>query len=99
MPTTHARVFDRRASMKKEKGPIDPRTELSDEEKDHIREIFFGEVVPKLGRLHARLGTISCEFADPKFKNWMVRFRSRGSDFEIVDFEYDEEGCGVDLDL
>ena len=29
----------------------------------------------------------------------MIQFRSVGSFFEIVDFEYDEEGEGLDLDL
>jgi hypothetical protein len=73
--------------------------ELSDEERDSIRALFFQEVVPKLIKLQARLGTISCEFADPKYSNWMIRFRSRGSDFELVDFEYDEDAASIDLDL
>jgi hypothetical protein len=29
----------------------------------------------------------------------MVQFRSRGDAFEIVDFEFDERGAGMDLDL
>lgn len=64
-----------------------------------MREIFFHEVVPKLVRLHARTGIVSCEFAGPVYRNWQIRFRSRGSGFDIVDFEYDEEGAGLDLDL
>jgi hypothetical protein len=73
--------------------------ELSDEEKYRIREIFFHEVVPKLIRLHARTGIVSCDFAGPEYRSWQIRFRSRGSGFDIVDFEYDEEGAGLDLDL
>lgn len=73
--------------------------ELSDEEIDRLRELFFQEVVPKLIRLHARNGIVSCEFAGPEYRSWQIRFRSRGSDFDIVDFEYDEEGTALDLDL
>ena len=73
--------------------------ELTDEEKIEIQEIFSVEIVPKLKKLDARRGTISCEFAGPQYANWMIQFRSRGEDFEIVDFEYDEEGAGIDLDL
>jgi hypothetical protein len=73
--------------------------ELTDEEKIEIQEIFSVEIVPKLKKLSARLGTISCEFAGPQYTNWMIQFRSRGEDFEIVDFEYDEEGAGIDLDV
>jgi hypothetical protein len=29
----------------------------------------------------------------------MIQFRSRGDEFEIVDFEYDEMGAGIDLDV
>ena len=72
---------------------------LTDEEKIEIQEIFSEEIVPKLKKLDARLGTISCEFAGPQYANWMIQFRSRGEDFEIVDFEYDEKGAGIDLDL
>ena len=32
-------------------------------------------------------------------KNWILQFRSFGSDFEIVEFEYDKEGDVLDLDL
>jgi hypothetical protein len=73
--------------------------ELSDEEKHRLSEIFFEEVVPKLIRLHARTGMVSCEFAGAEYRSWQIRFTSRGSGFDIVDFEYDEEGAGLDLDL
>jgi hypothetical protein len=72
---------------------------LTDEEKSEIQEIFSEEIVPKLRKLDARLGTISCEFAGPQYSKWMIQFRSRGEEFEIVDFEWDEQGCGIDLDL
>jgi hypothetical protein len=73
--------------------------ELEDEEKDAIREVFSKHVAPKLARLHARNGVISCAFASPQYKNWQIHFRSVGSDFDIVEFEYDEEADGMDLDL
>ncbi len=76
-----------------------PDFELSDEDKDHIRGVFLEEIVPKLARLHARVGAISCEFAGTQYQKWMIHFNSRGSDFQILDFAYDEEGCAIDLDL
>lgn len=73
--------------------------ELGDEDKDVIRDAFLKHVVPKLARLHARNGVISCAFAAPQYKNWQIHFRSVGSDFDIVEFEYDEQGDSIDLDL
>jgi len=72
---------------------------ITEEEQDHIRTVFHEKVVPKLVKLHARLGNIACEFAGERYKNWMIEFKSVGDDFEIVDFEYDEKGAGIDLDL
>ena len=72
---------------------------LTDEDKSEIQEVFFDKILPKLKKLDARLGTISCDFAGPQYANWMIQFRSRGEEFEIVDFEYDEMGAGIDLDL
>jgi hypothetical protein len=72
---------------------------LSDEDKSHIRERFLEELVPKLKRLHARMGNISCGFAGPQYEKWVIQFRSRGSDFEIVGFEYDEQACEMDLEM
>ena len=43
--------------------------------------------------------TLNCEFAGEQYRNWNIRFKSVGSGFDIVEFEYDEEGCGIDLDL
>jgi hypothetical protein len=73
--------------------------ELEDDDKFLISNIFFEKIVPKLRRLDAKLGTINCEFAGKRYSNWNIRFKSAGSGFEIVDFEYDEEGVGLDLDL
>ena len=73
--------------------------ELNDEEKDHIRAVFFDDIAPKLTKLHARIGTISCEFAGDQYRKWIIQFRSRGSDFEILSFEYDEAAASIDLDL
>ena len=33
------------------------------------------------------------------YKDWSIQFKSAGSDFDIVEFEYDENGEGIDLDL
>jgi hypothetical protein len=73
--------------------------ELTREDETHIMSVFRDEVMPKLQRLDARLGSLSCAFAGVQYKNWLIEFRSVGRDFEIVDFQYDEEGEGLDLDL
>jgi hypothetical protein len=73
--------------------------DLTDEDQEHIRAVFHQELVPKLMRHGARNGTLNCEFAGEAYKNWNIQFRSAGSDFEIVEFEYDEEGDSFDLDL
>jgi hypothetical protein len=75
------------------------KDQLTEEEKSEIQQFFSEVIVPKLKKLDARLGTISCEFAGPQYANWMIQFKSRGDDFEVVDFEYDETGAGMDLDL
>jgi hypothetical protein len=73
--------------------------DLDEEEKGHIREVFFEQIVPKLTRLHARKGTIGCGFAGIRYRKWTIQFDSRRSGFEILGFEYDEDAGGVDLDL
>ena len=73
------------------------RLQLDQDDKADIMEKFWEVMVPKLRRAHARVGTISCEFAGAKYKNWNVLFRSRGEDFEITDFEYDADTRPVDL--
>jgi hypothetical protein len=75
------------------------QAQLDEEDQEYIRDLFYREIVPKLIKLHARNGMVGCEFAGPRFSQWQIQFRSRGQDFDIVDFEYDEEGCSIDLDL
>lgn len=75
------------------------KKELSDDDRELILEVFEREVVPKLKNLQARLGTLNCDFAGDEFRHWAVQFKSMGSDFSIVAFEYDEDGAGLDLDL
>ena len=85
--------------MNDREGQVDYHPELDDDDKTHITDIFFEEVVPKLRKLGARLGNLNCDFAGEEYRNWTILFRSIGSDFKIVDFEYDEDGEGMDLDL
>ena len=85
--------------MKKREDQIKLVYELDEEDLAHIREIFYEDMVPKLIKYDARLGNLSCEFAGEQYKNWILQFQSKGSDFEIVEFEYDEEGDNIDLDL
>ena len=73
--------------------------ELDDDDRAYITELFFQDIAAKLKRLDARSGNLNCEFAGKKYKDWSIRFRSVGSDFEIVEFEHDENGAGIDLDL
>ena len=73
--------------------------ELSDEDLEIIRESFYEKVVPKLQKLHARLGNIDCSFAGHRYSNRVLRFRSVGSEFEIDDIEYDPKADVFDLDL
>ncbi len=76
-----------------------PVIDLIDDEKIMISEIFYEEITPLLKKLGARIGTVNCGFADPKYSKWNIRFKSAGSDFYIDDFEYDEDGTSIDLDL
>jgi hypothetical protein len=85
--------------MEKDKKTVHRTQELGYEDQDRIRMIFHEEVVPKLVKYHARIGTLNCQFAGDQYKNWNIRFRSAGTGFEIVEFEYDEEGTGRSLDL
>jgi hypothetical protein len=72
--------------------------ELDDDDRIRITDIFFEEVVAKLKKMDARIGTLNCDFAGEQYSKWNVHFKSKGSDFEIVDFEYDEDSCGFSLD-
>ena len=84
--------------MKEREDQIHLPHELENDEREYLREIFFEDIVPKLNNLHARIGTINCDFAGEKYKNWNIQFKSTGPGFEIVDFEYDEDSCGFSLD-
>lgn len=79
--------------------PEQEHPQLGEEDEAHIRDLFHREIAPKLVRLQARNGVLGCDFAGPRFSHWQIHFRSRGGSFDIVEFEYDEEGCGIDLDL
>lgn len=72
---------------------------LSNDDRDLIISVFHEEIVPKLKRLQARTGILSCAFAGARYEHWTVRFISIGSDFDIVDIEYDEDACSIDLDV
>ena len=85
--------------MEKEKNSEHIIDELDEEDKAHIADIFLEEIVPKLRKHDARLGNLSCGFAGEQYRYWTLQFKSVRSDFEIVEFTYDEEGDGIDLDL
>jgi hypothetical protein len=76
---------------------IDMREELTEDEKFEIMTVFSGEVVPKLKKLSARIGTLNCAFAGPQYGNWLIHFRETRSDFAITEFEYDEDSRDLDL--
>jgi hypothetical protein len=71
--------------------------ELTDEDRLQILTAFSEDVVPKLKKLNARIGTLNCSFADPRFSHWLIHFRETRSDFEITEFEYDEDSRNLDL--
>ena len=77
---------------------IDLKSELDDEDKVYITEIFFEKIVTKLQRMDARIGTLNCDFAGDQYKKWNIHFKSKGQGFEIVDFEYDEDSYSFSLD-
>jgi hypothetical protein len=67
------------------------KRELDDDDKIHITEIFQGDIAARLMQMDARSGNISCEFAGPQYRNWVIQFKSSRWGLEIVDFEYDED--------
>lgn len=73
------------------------REELTENEKFEIMTAFSEKVAPKLKKLNARIGTLNCAFADPRYANWLIHFRETRSDFEITAFEYDEDSRDLDL--
>jgi hypothetical protein len=97
MEPTTVQAFPR-GSMRMDPMKKNRLTELSDEDKIHISQVFSEIITPKLKRLQARLGTLSCAFAGEEYTSWAVQFRSVGDDFKIVDFEYDEDAEHLDLE-
>ncbi len=83
--------------MNERKDQIEMPPELTEEDKLHITEIFVEDIIPKLRFMNARIGTLNCDFAGEEYKNWNVVFKEVGSDFKILEFEYDEEGRGITL--
>lgn len=81
--------------MKERKEQIELLPELTEEEKAHVTEVFVEEIIPKLKFMNARTGVLNCEFAGEEYKNWSIIFKEVGSDFEILEFEYEEEGRGI----
>jgi len=75
-----------------------PKYELDDDDKGRITEVFFENIIPKLRKLSARIGTLNCDFAGKEYENWNIHFKSKGSGFEIVDFEYDKDSFGFSLE-
>ncbi len=70
--------------------PSPLKRELEDDDKFHISHIFEAEIAPRLLQMDARNGNISCEFAGPQYRYWVVEFKSSRWGLEIVGFEYDE---------
>ena len=98
-PYFQIRYSTKMHSSKTTEPEINPIEALSSEDKEHILIVFHEEIVPKLANLDARLGNLNCEFAGDRYRNWSIQFKSAGSGYEIVDFEYDEQGTAMDLDL
>ncbi|MBW1780079.1 MAG: hypothetical protein JRL30_05015 [Deltaproteobacteria bacterium] len=67
------------------------KDELDDDDRFRIAEVFHEDIVPRLMMMHARNGTINCEFAGEQYKNWVIEFKSSRSGLDIVDFEYDRD--------
>jgi len=70
---------------------------LDDDDKIHITEIFEVDIAAKLMQVDAKCGNISCEFAGPQYRNWVIEFKSSRWGLEIVDFEYDEDTRSFNL--
>lgn len=86
-------------TQKPEIGPDRGGHGLSDDGREHILSVFHEDIVPKLQRLQARTGVLSCAFAGAEYENWTVRFISSGAGFAVVEIEYDENARGIDLDI
>jgi hypothetical protein len=85
--------------MRGEKGKKERPPELDLDDTILISELFQDRVVERLKKLHARSGVVTCSFAGPKYKNWLLEFRSAGSGFEVVGFRFDERAEEMGLDL
>ena len=70
---------------------------LDDGDRVHITGIFHEDIAPRLMKMGARTGSITCEFAGEQYKNWLITFKSARSGFKIVDFEYDEDARTIQL--
>jgi hypothetical protein len=81
--------------MAEKEKPTEFLSELSEDDKLEITAVFVEDIIPKLRFMSARTGTLNCEFAGEKYKNWNIIFKEAGSDYEILDFEYEEEGRGI----
>lgn len=84
--------------MDEKRNKTEIQHELDDYDRMHITDIFFEVVVAKLRKIDARIGTLNCDFAGERYSNWNIHFKSKGSGFEIVDFEYDIDSRGFSLD-
>ena len=84
--------------MTDKKAHSDLQHDLDDDDKAFITEIFFEEMVEKLKKVDARIGTLNCDFAGNQYKHWNITFKSKGPGFEIVDFDYDADSYGFSLD-
>jgi hypothetical protein len=73
------------------------RERLTADDEFTIMTAFSEAVVPKLKKLNARIGTLSCEFAGSQYRNWLIHFKETRSDFEITEFEYDKDSRNMDL--
>ncbi|EFK08507.1 conserved domain protein [delta proteobacterium NaphS2] len=70
---------------------------LDDDDRIHITEIFENDIAARLMQMDAKCGNISCEFAGPQYRNWVIEFKSSRWGLEIVDFEYDENARSFGL--
>ena len=77
---------------------VRPKTDIDEEDKTLIMEVFFEEIAPKLRKMQARIGALNCDFAGEQYRNWNVLFASSGDGFNIIDFEYDEDSRSFSLD-
>ncbi len=90
-------LFGAKRYMVKNRSPEHREETLSEEDKLEIMDAFSEKMVPKLKKLNARIGSLNCTFAGPRYKHWLIYFKEAGSDFEISEFEYDRDSRDLDL--